>query len=194
MRKLGKIPLNIFVTTLIFGLSQLGIDIGSASSESLNSLKPVGNFGSGYIYTFPSIRQCEVNDGVAVVKNASRSSIKIIAIRAAFSSAEDTKNVYLIYAFKAGSTRGEVSASSDVQGLQNGKLLGSAINARLEPITKSHLWYVLVARINLLKNANSKWSILGLQVTYRIGNAVLRTRFRQRIDLPPTQGCDSKSL
>lgn len=186
-KKISFTTLLLGIVTIVSGL--LPSVAGAISVHQSAGLKTAGPFGTGFIYSFPSIRDCQVNDGVLVVKNTYHSALKIRSLSVSLSTRVNSKNTYSVFAFKAGKSNGEVSASSDIRGLLTGKFLGSAVGAKLEPFRKSHLWYVVVAKIQLRKNVGKEWSIHGVSVRYVIGGSIEKEFFRQKILLPATLNC-----
>lgn len=162
---------------------------GETKAIQTNALQEAGPYGSGTVATFPSIQNCEISDGVTVVKNSGTRPISIISVSVDTTNSDGVKAAYTILSFPTGKTTGEVSPSPLLTGLSGGTDMGSAIGARLEPIRKGNLWYVVVARLRLVKNATLPWQIRDIAVKYLSGKRVVKAVFSQRINLPVTHNC-----
>jgi hypothetical protein len=165
--------------------------VAHGESSTLAPLRAAGT-GATYVYSLPSLKSCEVGDGLTLTKVAGPSAIRVTNAEVLYgggATPRDAKVTYLLISFRRGTTEGQVAASFKLGALRNGANLGPVYGGVLEPLASSQLWYDIVARVQVIANHATSWSIQGLRVTYRTGTSIYTTTFRQSVKLPRTKGC-----
>jgi hypothetical protein len=171
-----------------------GLYVADAGTSTLAPLRAAG-IGAAYVYSLRSLQSCEVGDGLTLTKVAGPSAIRVSNVEVLYgghATPREATVTYQLISFRRGTTEGQLAASFKLGALHNGANLGSVYGGVLEPLASSQLWYDLVARIQVVANHATPWSIHGLRVTYRSGTSTYTTIFRQSVKLPPTKGCESR--
>jgi hypothetical protein len=166
---------------------------GAGAAPALAPLRAVGVW-STYSYSLPSLRSCEVGDGLSLVKVAGPTALRVTNVQVLYGN--DFKSrwasvTYELISFRRGTTEGQLAASFKLGALGNGLTRTPAIGGELKPLMTSQLWYDIVALVKVTVNRAASWSIDGLRVSYRSGSTTNATILRQSVKLPMTQFCAS---
>jgi hypothetical protein len=154
----------------------------------------IAGIWSSYSYRLPTLKTCEIGDGLTVVKVAGSTALRVTALQVLYGGDAKSSEAHVTYqliSFRRGTTEGQLLATFDLGALTKGLSYGPALGGVLEPLTPSGLWYDIVARVKVIANHVSTWSIDGLRVTYRDNSATYTTTFHESVKLPSTQFCAS---
>lgn len=192
MSRARSLSLVVLLTALLLTPWSLLETAGAAPSTA--PLRYAGDWASSYSYKLKSLKRCEVGDGLSLVQVAGLSSLRLIDVDVLFggdAKASEARVTYQLISFRRATTEGQLGATFNLSGLDNGLNYGSAVGGVMEPLRKSQLWYDIVARVKVIANHGEPWSINGLRVTYRSSTATYTTILRQSVKLPSTQFCAS---
>jgi hypothetical protein len=148
---------------------------------------------TGWSYRLDSLVNCQVGDGIAVLKNEADEPIRITHVSMITSGggrALATRQwSFQLMSFRRGTTTGEIAGSFSLTALDNGRLLGSAVGGAIKPVVRSNRWYDVVARLRLAPGHTSAWEIQGIVIKYQLASHFYTSRFPQSIQLPAANRC-----
>jgi hypothetical protein len=179
----------VTVATLLVGFSVTIANATTTVMPPAKALQIAGQFDVGYSYKLFALPTCRVGDGLTVLINTASSPVRITHMAIRLPVKEDTATSFELMTFQPGATTGEIAGSFDLAALRNGHDIGNAIGAVLSPVKTGHLWYAVIARVRLLRNASREWEIRGLGITYVLKGKSESVFIPQEVRLPPTIGC-----
>jgi hypothetical protein len=150
---------------------------------------------SGWSYRLEQATSCSVDDGLAVLKNPTGRSMRVIGLHALVSgvSSSALDASFEVWAVRSGSTPGEVSAVGALTRLGVGHVLPHAIGATFLPVSRSGTWYVVVVTLRLSSAVTHSWTIQGISVRYSQGGRLRDVTFPQHVTLQRRSACTLES-
>lgn len=188
--------LPVVALVVVVGLT-LGYIAGATASGAANSraLRPAVASLTGWRYSLGVLQDCEVGDGLALVRNTAASPIRVVGATLVVTDGQASVPVrasYELVEFPSGSgTTGELAGSFELASLRTGHDAGSLVGRELAPSTASGLWYDLVARAQLPALRTAGWHLRGLQVTYVLDGRTVTTLLAQSVALPASSRCSA---
>lgn len=173
---------------------------GCASQGSATPRRPVPEGGlvlaspelSGWAYSLPRVSSCIVGDGLAVLKNGSRTPMRVTGLQTEVGGVASPSSIHVTYQVepvRRGSTPGELSGSGPLTRLWPARALPSASGAILRPASTSGLWYVVVARLRVEADLRHSWSVRGVTVRYVTGSHARTAFFAQHVTVRMDGSC-----
>jgi hypothetical protein len=162
-------------------------DVGAVTSSG--PLTAASGITSHEVITLDSLASCQIFDGLTIMKNTGKRSLRIVGVRAIIPFDRSTSSARITYqlrSFREGTTTGAVGAVANMPVL-GGQVLGNAVGGVLRPISSSSNWYVVLARLSVNKPHTSEWVIRGLRIFYRAGSRMYSVELKQTVRLPRTQ-------
>jgi len=148
---------------------------------------------AGWSYRLQSLVNCQVGDGIALLKNEAADPIRLTRVSMITSGGgaalATTHWAYQLMTFRRGSTTGALAGSFALPSLGDGRSSGAAIGGVLEPVVRSGRWYDVVARLQLPSGHTSAWKVRAIVISYELGSHDYTSRFRQTIQVPAAEHC-----
>jgi hypothetical protein len=176
----------------------VGLAVSPLSASQSSTAPKSGGFqlavdsGVGATFTLDSLSSCQIGDGLAVVSDVGKHSIRVTAVSTVIPSDKTTtrdRTTYQLLSLRPRSTTGEVGALFNLTAMGKTLNLGSVVGGVLKPVTTSHRWYAIVARIRILQNHPVEWVIRGIRVTLQVDSRTYHVLIPQTIRLSATTNC-----
>ena len=185
-------PRLIFAVLLVTVVWSCWLPVTGVSAAPVVAPLRTAGIGASFSYSLPSLKSCEIGDGLTVVKVAGPLALRVTNVQVLYGgdvTAREVSATYQVISFRRGTTEGQLANNFTLGALGNGLSHGPALGSELQPLNVSQLWYDIVAHVKVTANRDKPWSIEGLRVTYRSDTTAYATDFRQSITLPITQFC-----
>lgn len=153
-------------------------------------LRVAATSSSGFIYRLSATPGCVVSDGITLVRDVGTTPLQLGSVHANIRNLSAPHAItYRLVAVPAGSTTGEVAASSTLAKVDFGQTLPATTGQLLAPVAKSHGWYDIVAKVRLDGPQPTRWEIDRLTIDYRYQHRTVKLHLPQRVELPAAPRC-----